>query len=125
VFSQADARLRLQALLHPLISAEIQYREKEIRHKNVSLVVIDIPLLIESSYWRQHADRVLVVDCDESTQVRRVVQRSHLKPEQVVDIMAQQAGRSQRLAGADWVVNNNVDDMLALQKAAKAIQLHF
>jgi len=125
VFSQADARLRLQALLHPLISAEIQFREQEIRDKNISLVVIDIPLLIESSYWRQHADRVLVVDCDESTQVRRVVQRSHLKPEQVVDIMAQQAGRSQRLAGADWVVNNNVDDMLALQKAAKAIQLHF
>jgi dephospho-CoA kinase len=81
--------------------------------------------LIESSYWRQHADRVLVVDCDESTQVRRVVQRSHLKPGQVLDIMAQQARRLQRLAGADWVVNNNVDDMLALQKQAKAIQLHF
>jgi len=125
VFSQADARLRLQALLHPLISAEIQARQEEIRQKNISLVVIDMPLLVESSYWRQHADRVLVVDCDESTQVRRVVQRSHLKPGQVLDIMAQQARRLQRLAGADWVVNNNVDDMLALQKQAKAIQLHF
>ena len=94
VFSQADARLRLQALLHPLISAEIQARQEEIRQKNISLVVIDMPLLVESSYWRRHADRVLVVDCDENTQVRRVVQRSQLKPEQVLDIMAQQAGRA-------------------------------
>ncbi len=125
VFSQADARLRLQALLHPLISAEIQARQEEIRQKNISLVVIDMPLLVESSYWRQHADRVLVVDCDENTQVRRVVQRSQLKPEQVLDIMAQQAGRAQRLAAADWVVNNDVDDLFALQKEAKAIQLHF
>ena len=125
VFSQADARLRLQALLHPLISAEIQARQEEIRQKNISLVVIDMPLLVESSYWRQHADRVLVVDCDENTQVRRVVQRSQLKPEQVLDIMAQQAGRAQRLAAADWVVSNDVEGMQALQKQASAIQLHF
>ena len=125
VFSQADARLRLQALLHPLISAEIQARQEEIRQKNISLVVIDMPLLVESSYWRRHADRVLVVDCDENTQVRRVVQRSQLKPEQVLDIMAQQAGRAQRLAAADWVVSNDVEGMQALQTQASAIQLHF
>ncbi len=125
VFSQADARLRLQALLHPLISAEIQARQEEIRQKNISLVVIDMPLLVESSYWRRHADRVLVVDCDENTQVRRVVQRSQLKPEQVLDIMAQQAGRAQRLAAADWVVSNDMDGMQALQTQASAIQLHF
>ena len=125
VFSQADERLRLQALLHPLISAEIQLKQEELLIKNISLVVLDIPLLIESSYWRQHADRVLVVDCDEKTQVRRVIERSHLKPEQVLGIMAQQARRTQRLAAADWVVNNDVDDLFALQKEAKAIQLHF
>jgi hypothetical protein len=39
--------------------------------------------------------------------------------------MAQQARRTQRLAAADWVVNNDVDDLFALQKEAKAIQLHF
>ena len=125
VFSQADARLRLQGLLHPLISAEIHTRQQEIRQKNISLMFIDIPLLIESFYWRRHTDRVLVVDCAESTQVRRVVQRSQLQPEQVLAIMAQQAGRPQRLAAADWVVHNDVDDIRALQMQADAIQLHF
>lgn len=125
VFSRAEARLRLQALLHPLISTEIQARQEEIRQNNLSLVIIDIPLLVESSYWRLHTHRVLVVDCDENTQVRRVVQRSQLKPEQVLAIMAQQAGRAQRLAAADWVISNDADDMLALQAQADAIQLHF
>lgn len=125
VFSRAEARLRLQALLHPLISTEIQARQEEIRQNNLSLVIIDIPLLVESSYWRLHTHRVLVVDCDENTQVRRVVQRSQLKPEQVLAIMAQQAGRAQRLAAADWVISNDADDMLALQEQADAIQLHF
>ena len=125
VFSQADARLQLQALLHPLISADMHARLEEYRSKNISLVLIDIPLLVESSYWRPYADRVLVVDCREDTQVRRVVQRSQLKPDEVLRLMAQQASRSQRLAAADWVVSNDVDDLSALQIQAQSIQLHF
>jgi dephospho-CoA kinase len=125
VFSQADARLQLQALLHPLISASIQTQEDQLIQNNNSLVVIDIPLLVESNYWRSRLDRVLVVDCDEQTQVRRVVQRSHLSPDEVLSIMRQQASRARRLAAADWVISNNRDDLSELQNLALAIQLHF
>jgi dephospho-CoA kinase len=125
VFSQPDARLKLQAVLHPLIAKEIQIQEVQAIENNNSLVVIDIPLLVESMYWRSRLNRVLVVDCEEDTQVRRVVKRSQLSPDEVLSIMRQQASRKQRLAAADWVISNNQDDLAHLQKLAQAIQLHF
>jgi dephospho-CoA kinase len=125
IFSQADARHQLQAVLHPLIAAAIQTREAQIAKENNSLVIIDIPLLVESSYWRSRLNRVLVVDCNEDTQIRRVVKRSQLSPDEVLKIMRQQASRSQRLAAADWVIGNHHDDIAQLQKLALAIQLHF
>jgi len=125
VFSDRQARVQLQALLHPMITGSIQDQQARIRLKNSFFVVIEIPLLIESNYWCSHLDRVLVVDCEESTQIRRVVNRSKLQAEQVSLILAQQATRQQRLAAADWVVNNETDDLALLKTQAIEIQLHF
>ena len=124
VFKDSKARMQLQDLLHPMIKSGIEELQNKIQI-NSHFVFIEIPLLIESSYWRSQVDRVLVVDCEESTQIRRVVQRSQLKPEQVSLILAQQASRQQRLAAADWVVNNESDNLKQLQNQAIHIQLHF
>ena len=124
VFTDSKARMQLQALLHPMITAGIQDLQNKILI-NSQFVFIEIPLLIESTYWRYQIDRVLVVDCEENTQIRRVVQRSQLKPEQVSLILAQQASRQQRLAAADWVVNNETDNLAQLKDQAIQIQLHF
>ena len=70
-------------------------------------------------------DKVLVVDCAIDTQVRRVMQRSQLPAEEVKRIIASQASRAQRLAAADWVINNEADDLAHLQQQAQTIQLHF
>mgnify|MGYP006280080535 CR=1 FL=1 len=125
VFSQPDARAQLQALLHPLIAQAMKQQLDALVEKNTSLVLIDIPLLVESSYWRSQMDKVLVVDCAIDTQVRRVMQRSQLPAEEVKRIIASQASRAQRLAAADWVINNEADDLAHLQQQAQTIQLHF
>ena len=125
VFSQPSARVQLQALLHPLIAEAMQQKLRFLMHTNTSLVLIDIPLLVESTYWRSQIDKILVVDCSVDTQVRRVTQRSHLPAEEVLRIIASQASRTQRLAAADWVLNNDTDDLMHLQKQAQDIQLHF
>jgi dephospho-CoA kinase len=124
VFAQPEARLRLQALLHPKILAALLVQESRLKTEGKPLVILDIPLLVESAHWRQAVDRVLVVDCSAETQIRRVMQRSGLSAEQVQGIMATQASRAQRLSAADWVVANDVDDMGRLEQAAQAIQLH-
>jgi len=124
VFTQPEARLRLQALLHPRILSALLEQESLLINQGKPLVLLDIPLLVESAHWRQNLDRVLVVDCSTDTQIRRVMQRSGMTAKQVEDIMATQANRAQRLSAADWVVDNDSDDIGKLMRQVQAIQLH-
>ena len=124
VFAQPEARLRLQALLHPRILSALLEQESLLINQGKPLVLLDIPLLVESAHWRQKLDRVLVVDCSTDTQIRRVMQRSGMTAEQVQGIMATQAHRAQRLSAADWVIDNGSDDIGKLMRQAQDIQLH-
>ena len=106
VFSDPQARLELQAIIHPLVSLESERLAEQARLTNCSLLVFDIPLLVESNRLRQQLHRVLIVDCDEASQISRVVLRSGWTPDAVKNVIAHQASRIQRLAAADMVINN-------------------
>jgi len=104
VFSDAGARARLEAILHPRI------RDATAAAALIATgpyVIYAVPLLIESGSWRERVSRVLAVDCSEDTQVARVMQRSGLSPDQVRAIMATQVTRAERLAAADDVIDND------------------
>ena len=103
-FADAGARRRLEAILHPLIGAEVERRAVA---SAATVQVFDVPLLVESGRWRARVDRVLVVDCSDATQLRRVMQRSGWSAEMVQAVIAQQAHRSQRRACADAVIHND------------------
>jgi dephospho-CoA kinase len=118
VFSDVSVKARLEAILHPLIRSESDARCAAATYPYVVLVV---PLLIETGAYRQRIQRVLVVDCDESTQVARVVQRSGLGDDEIRTIMKSQASRAQRLAVADDVLSNDggLEDL-----APRVLDLH-
>jgi len=88
-------------------------------------IVFDIPLLVESGHWRRRLDRVLVVDCNAATQIERVSARSGLTAAEVQKIMAVQASRTQRLAGADLVLFNDGISMAELAKQVREVGLQF
>ena len=104
VFSDRSAKARLEAILHPLIRQQSAARCKAAT--SAPYVLLVVPLLVETGSYRQRADRVLVVDCDESVQISRVMARSGLATEDVKAIMATQASRAERRAVADDVVLN-------------------
>jgi dephospho-CoA kinase len=104
VFADAAARRRLEAILHPLIRVET---EAEMRGWRGPYGIVVVPLLLETRALASLVDRVLVVDCPEDEQVRRVMARSGLTADEVRAIMATQLGRAQRLAAADDVVDNS------------------
>lgn len=110
VFKEPGAKARLESILHPLIRIETERKAEQAQGIYLLFVV---PLLVESGNWRQRVMRVLVVDCSEQTQVRRVMSRSGLSESQVRAIMAAQVPRQQRLAAADDVIDND-GDALAL-----------
>lgn len=103
-FADPAARQRLEAILHPLIRAETA---RQAEAAQGTAIVFDVPLLIESGRWREQVDRVLVVDCREATQVERVMARSGWTREAVQAVLAQQASRRSRRAGADAVIYND------------------
>jgi len=103
-FADPRARARLEAALHPLIRREL-YREMALWRGIYGVVVV--PLLLERGGLAKEMDRVLVVDCSEDEQVRRVVARSGLAPAEVRAIMATQLDRLSRLRDADDVLDNS------------------
>lgn len=105
-FAEPAQRKRLEAILHPLIRAE---SAAQVAAADAPYVMLVVPLLVESGTYRKRVDRVLVVDCNERTQIERVVARNGLVPDVVRAIMAAQATREQRLAAADDVIDNEGD----------------
>lgn len=103
-FSDAAARARLEAILHPLIRSE---SARQCAAAQAPYVVLVVPLLVESGNWRERCDRLCVVDCPESLQIERVRARSALPEAQIRAIMAAQASRAERLAVADDVIDNS------------------
>ncbi|MFA7279515.1 MAG: dephospho-CoA kinase [Sterolibacterium sp.] len=109
VFSDADAKSRLEGILHPLIRAETQRRCQAGLTSGAPYVVLVVPLLVESGTYRSRVARILVVDCAEETQVQRVMARNRMNSEEVGRIMATQATRAQRMKAADDSVNNDTN----------------
>ena len=103
VFADAHARRRLESVLHPMIGEQAL---READAASAAIVVFDIPLLAESSVWRQRVDRVLVVDCDPETQLARVSQRPGWTRETAALAIAAQASREARRRVADAVIHN-------------------
>ena len=124
-YSDANARKRLEAILHPLIGQEIERQSEAAIRAGHGCLVFDVPLLVESGHWRQKVDRVLVVDCAPAVQIERVMARSGLTRDAVEKIMASQAPREVRLRAADAVVFNDQLDLLQLADKVKQFGQRF
>lgn len=124
-FADAQAKQRLEAIIHPLVSQLAIEQTEAARAKGCPLVIHDIPLLVESGRWRARLDQILVVDCSEETQVRRVIQRSAMTEAAVRAVIAAQATRSARLAAADAVLYNDGLNLAALEAQVMALAPRF
>lgn len=105
VFSDPKARADLEALTHPAIGAAV---EAQLAKAGGPYQMVVIPLLVEKGLNTQ-ADRVLVVDCDEELQIRRLQARDGSTLEQAKAILNAQASRATRLKVAHDVITNDGD----------------
>jgi len=103
-FADASTRARLEAILHPLIRAAA--REAVARWSSPYGILV-VPLLLERGGLAPIVSRILVVDCPEAEQVRRVRLRSGLPEDEIRAIMATQLGRAERVGRADDVLDNS------------------
>lgn len=147
IFDNASARLELESILHPRIRALLERRastpapagEVEIGRdiaaasgcgeRHVSYVVVAVPLLAEVGGY-PWLDAVIVVDVPRELQHSRLLARDGVDETLANKMLDAQASREQRLAIADYVIDNSgtlsdldraVDDLHA-QLCARAAQ---
>lgn len=124
VFRDDGQRRRLESLLHPLIGEQAQQQAAAGLLNGAPMIVFDVPLLAESAHWRVRVDRVLVVDCNEATQVQRVLTRPGWSEDAARRVITTQTARATRRAIADAVLFNDgisVDELRAQVHALWAV----
>ncbi|MDP2153624.1 MAG: dephospho-CoA kinase [Methylotenera sp.] len=108
IFSNADEKLKLEQLMHPAIYQKalqtLQENEQKL-HPTYQLLVV--PLLFESTRYQSISNTTLVIDCDESLQVNRAMERSQLSADDVKKLMLAQTSRENRRNLADTIIDNS------------------
>lgn len=117
VFADTAKREQLEAILHPRIREETM---RQVAAVIEPYMIIVVPLLVESP-MSALMDRVLVVDCSEETQLRRLLLRDGENVVTAQRIIDAQASRADRLAIADDVIDNDGDPAKAREQA---LELH-
>jgi len=103
IFSNPDAKIQLEKILHPKISLELQRQSDAL---DTAYCILDIPLLIESNL-QDSVERILVIDISPEKQLERLCQRDKISVEDAQLIITNQCSQQQRLAVADDVIDNN------------------
>jgi dephospho-CoA kinase len=104
VFADQALLARLNAIIHPLVGARMA--ELERTASQGAIVVHDVPLIAENNLASAY-DLVVVVDAPDHVRLERLTRRRPMTEEQARARMAAQAGRAERLAIADLVVDNS------------------
>jgi dephospho-CoA kinase len=105
VFTDPEARRRLDGLIHPRVEAELQARGAELERRGVEVVLVEVPLLFETG--REGAfDRVIVVAAPEAERIRRLRDRDGRGEAEIRGILAAQWPLNDKVARADYVVDN-------------------
>ncbi len=120
VFADSGERKALEAILHPAIREAVATRVSAV---DEAYCIVVIPLLLESGQ-RDLVDRILVVDCPVETQIARASARDDVTRPEVEAIVQAQISRSERLAAADDVLNNDAT-LDALRQQVHALHTRY
>jgi len=121
VFTDPMARRKLEAIIHPLVRDWLRDR---VAAETGPYCLLAIPLLAENLAHYRWIKHVLLVDAPESMQLDRLVLRDRIDETLARRMLAQQASRAERLALADYVVDNSGDEV-ALDVAVAQLHQRF
>lgn len=105
VFNNTELKNKLEGILHPKIFDIIV---KNIREIDTGYCILSIPLLLEtgSEYL---IDTLLIVDCSEELQFKRIINRDGITPDIAKNIIENQVPREERLKKANEIIDNSDD----------------
>lgn len=108
VFNDEAELEALNKMVHPAVRAEMARQVEELGETD-KVVILDIPLLEEGGAQKRGAKATIVVDCPVEVAVERLVEHRGFSRADAEARIAAQATREERLALADFVVDNGGD----------------
>ena len=104
VFADDNKRQLLESILHPRIQEEVA---RQVATDQGPYQIVVVPLLVGSP-MQSAMERILVVDCSEKVQMKRLLDRDSESIDQAQRMINAQASREKRLAIADDVISSDV-----------------
>ena len=114
VFSNPEARARLNQIMHPRIYEVVRAQLAEYQRQGVSVVVLEAPLLVEAG-WTSLVDEVWVTTASEDTVLKRLRERTGLSEVESQTRIRAQLPTEKRIKEADVVIDTdcNLDELKA------------
>jgi dephospho-CoA kinase len=106
VFSDPEARRRLNDIIHPRMAQEIKARLADLERQGADLALVEVPLFFEAGLEKAY-DRVIVVYAGEEDQVSRLSTRDHRDAAEISGIITAQWPLKDKMARADFIVDNS------------------
>jgi dephospho-CoA kinase len=106
VFSDPEARRRLNDIIHPRVAQELRTRLADLERQGAALALVEVPLLFEAGLEKAY-DRIIVVHAGAEDQATRLATRDRRDPGEISGILQAQWPLKDKLARADFVVDNS------------------
>lgn len=106
VFQDGKSKVLLEQITHPRIEEKVNQLIQSAKSSSCPAVILDIPLLFESG-WDQRVDEVWVVNVDEITQLRRLINRNHFSDQEAMARIKAQLPLADKIRRADQVIDNS------------------
>ena len=108
VFGDEKERQILNGIIHPyVLDVMFRSRDEAVARDDEAVVVFDIPLLIECGAYRKMHKNIVVVS-DDAIRISRVMERSGLTEQQVLDRIGNQIPQEEQIKHADFLIENNL-----------------
>lgn len=119
VFADRAKKVWLEQLIHPFVQNHVEKLKTQYQNEGRLVVFYDVPLLFENHLESQF-DSILLVACDQTTQIKRAVSRDQINQKDVEDRIANQLSLNHKLRKSHYVIWNNLNqDLLSLETQVK------
>lgn len=119
VFSDPEARAKLEGIVHPEVARLREREEARLREQGVDLVVHDVPLLFEVGL-EEEFDMIVLVDAPREVRARRLVRDRDMDPDEARNVISAQLSAAAKRGRAD-VVMDNTGTLADLRREAEAV----
>lgn len=120
VFSDKEQLEVLNKITHKYIFLQMQKDINELKKHNPEVIILDVPLLFSEDFLIEY-DKSVVVSANREVCINRVVERDLMTEKEAMDRIKNQICDDELRLRADYIINNNSDDLDELRQKVKLV----